>query len=285
MATDQSDNSATCMQTITVNDTNPPSISCPSGLTVSCASQVPVPDTNSVMTSDNCGGAVVVSLQEDSISSSNCPGQFVISRTYRAADQCGNSATCIQTITVNDTNPPSITCPSGLTVSCASQVPVPDTNSVTTSDNCGGAVTVSWQGDSISSSNCAGQFVISRTYRATDQCGNSATCVQTITVNDTNPPSITCPTSLTVGCASQVPAPDTNSVTTSDNCGGAVTVSWQGDSISSSNCASRFVIIRTYRALDLCGNSATCAQTITVQDTNPPSITCTSNLTLSCASQ
>src|SRR5207249_5284975 len=83
----------------------------------------------------------------------------------------------------------SVMCPSNRPVICASQAPPPDTNSVTTSDNCGGAVTVSWQGDSISSSNCPGQFVISRTYRAADQCGNSATCTQTITVQDTNPPS------------------------------------------------------------------------------------------------
>src|SRR5206468_9307064 len=117
---------------------------------------------------------VTVSWQGDSISSSNCVGQFVITRTYRAADQCGNSATCTQTITVQDTTPPSITCPSNLTVSCANQAP-PNTNSVTTSDNSGGAVTVSWQGDSISSSNCPGQFVITRAYRATDQWGNSAT--------------------------------------------------------------------------------------------------------------
>src|SRR5205085_5919608 len=203
-------------QTITVQDTNPPSITCPANLTVNCASQAP-PNTNNVTTSDNCGGPVTVSWEGDSISASNCPGQFVISRTYRAADQCGNSATCTQTITVNDTNAPSITCPDNLTVSCASQVPAPSSRSVTTSDNCGGAVTVNWQGDSISSSNCAGQFIISRTYRATDQCGNSGTCVQTITVNDTNPPSITCPTNLTVSCANLVPAPNTNSVSTSDN--------------------------------------------------------------------
>src|SRR5438876_6668568 len=116
------------------------------------------PNTNDDTTSDSCGGTVTVTWQADSISSSNCPGQFVISRTYRATDQCGNSATCTQTITVNDTNPPSIACPSGLTVSCASQVPVPNTNIVTTSDNCGGAMMVSWQGDSITSSNCPGQF-------------------------------------------------------------------------------------------------------------------------------
>src|SRR5207244_2088729 len=226
-AADQCGSSATCTQTTTVQDTTPPSITCPSNLTVSCANQAP-PNTNSVTTSDNCGGAVTVTWQGDSISSSNCPGQFVISRTYRATDQCGNSATCAQTITVQETKRPCISCQNNLTVSCASQVPAPNTNSVTTSDNCGGAVTVSWQGDSISSSNCLGQFVISRTYRATDQCGNSATCTQTISIQDTNPPSITCPANLTMSCASRVPAPNTNNVTTSDTCGGVVTVSWQG---------------------------------------------------------
>src|SRR5439155_11074014 len=190
--------------------------------------------------------------------------------------------TCAQTITVQDTNPPSLTCPTNLTVSCSSQVPAPDTNSGTTSYNCGGAVTVSWQGDSISSSNCASPFVISRCYRATDLCGNSATCIQTISVQDTNPPSLTCPTNLTASCAGQVPAPNTNSVTAGDNCGGAVTVTWQGDTISSSNCAGQFVISRTYRGTDQCGNSATCIQTITVPDTNPPSLTCPTNLTVTC---
>src|SRR5260370_28077987 len=44
-----------------------------------------------------------------------------------------------------------------------------------------------------------------------------------------NAPSITCPNNLTVSCTGQVPAPDTNSVTATDNCGGAVTVSWRGN--------------------------------------------------------
>src|SRR5947199_5854856 len=181
------------------------------------ASQVPVLPSTTVFRSDNCGGAVTVSWQGDSISSSNCPGQFVISRTYRAADQCGNSATCIQSITVNDTNPPSLTCPTGLAVGCASQVAVPDTNSVTTSDNCGGAVTVSWQGDSISSSNCVGQFIISRTYRARAQEGSGGNESRTITVNDTKPPNTTDPTHATVECATQRPKPKPNKGTDRDN--------------------------------------------------------------------
>ena len=36
----------------------------------------------------------------------------------------------------------------------------------------GGSPTVSFVGDTLSASNCANQFVITRTYRATDACGN-----------------------------------------------------------------------------------------------------------------
>src|SRR5204863_8607647 len=100
-------------------------------------------------------------------SSSHSPRPFPTRRSSDLTDLCGNSATCAQTITVQDTNPPSLTCPTNLTVSCASQVPAPDTNSVTTSDNCGGAVTVSWQGDSISRTNGDTCEVMTRTYRVT----------------------------------------------------------------------------------------------------------------------
>src|SRR5206468_4810364 len=131
-----------------------------------------------------------------------------LTRTYRATDACGNSQTCTQTITVNDTTAPAISCPAAVTVACASAVPAPDTASVTASDNCGGAPVVSFVGDSMSASNCLNQFKITRTYRATDACGNSQTCTQTITVNDTTAPAISCPAAVTVACASAVPAPD-----------------------------------------------------------------------------
>ena len=78
----------------------------------------------------------------------------------------------------------------------ASGVPAPDISSVTASDGCGGAVTVTWEGDTMSLSNCVNQFTLTRTYKAADLCGNSATCTQTITVNDTTPPSITCPAAV-----------------------------------------------------------------------------------------
>ncbi|MBK9338332.1 MAG: hypothetical protein IPM98_18035 [Lewinellaceae bacterium] len=69
-----------------------------------------------------------------------CP--TTISRTYQAEDACGNTERCTQTITVDDKIKPAASCPSNTTVSCTNQVPAVDVSSVTTSDNCGGTVTV-----------------------------------------------------------------------------------------------------------------------------------------------
>src|SRR5205823_8742912 len=122
--------------------------------------------------------------------------------------------------------------------------------------------TVTWQGGSISPSTCACRLVVSRTCRAPDLCGNTSACPLTITVQDTNPPSLTCPTNLTVSCSSQVPAPDTNSVTTGDNCGGAVTGSEERRAGRARKCARRHAINGGDRARDSCGNRRTGAQNL-----------------------
>ena len=283
-ATDACGSPATCVQMIIVNDQTPPSITCPTNVTVSCAGQVPTANPASVITSDNCGGAVTVTFVGDVISNQTCANRYTITRTYQATDACGNVAMCAQIITVNDQTAPSITCPATLTVSCAGQVPTANPASVITSDNCGGAVTVTFVGDIISNQTCANRFTITRTYLATDACGNTASCAQMITVNDQTPPTITCPGNVSVTCASQVPLGSNTAAVTSDNCGGAVTVTF-ADVISNQICANRFTITRTYRAIDACGNTATCAQTITVNDQTAPTITCPGNISVTCASQ
>ena len=280
-ATDACGNSATCTQTITVNDNTPPMITCPAAVTVQCASAVPPPAPSTVTATDNCGPATV-SWVTDVISDQTCANHYRITRIYIAVDQCGNFATCTQTIIVMDNTPPTIQCPAAVTVQCESAVPAPSAASVTASDNCG-AVTVTWGGDVISNQVCANKYTITRTYRATDACGNFATCTQVITVNDNTPPTIQCPAALTVQCASAVPQPSPGTVVASDNCG-AVTVTWGGDVISNQVCANKFTITRTYRATDACGNFATCTQVIRVNDNTPPTIQCPAALTVQCAS-
>jgi len=287
-ATDSCGNSATCSQVITVNDNNGPTITCPGPLTVSCAAQVPPPDTNLVIVSDGCtGGSITRAFVSDVISGQTCANRYTLTRTYRATDICGNVSTCTQIITVNDQTPPTLTCPGPLTVSCSSDVPAPNISLVTgVSDNCVGTVTVSHISDVISGQTCANRYTITRTYRATDVCGNTAQCTQTITVNDQTPPTLTCPGPVTVSCASQLPPVNINSVTgVSDNCPGTVTVTHISDVTSGQTCTNRFTVTRTYRATDVCGNTAQCTQIITVNDQTPPTISCPPPATVSCASQ
>src|SRR5438477_1633488 len=74
---------------------------CPSPtLSVQCLSGVPAAATVTAM--DNCSGVVPVTFNEtQSNPGSSCNN--VITRTWTAVDSCGNTASCSQTITVNDT--------------------------------------------------------------------------------------------------------------------------------------------------------------------------------------
>jgi hypothetical protein len=183
-------------------------------------------------------------------------------------------------ITVNDQTPPTIGCPADVTVSCTGAVPPVNTSGVFVNENCAGVVTVTHVGDVISNQVCDHQYTITRTYLATDACGQTASCAQIITVNDQTPPTITCPANITVSCASEVPAPNPGSVTTSDNCSGTIVVTHVGDVITNQTCANRFTLTRTYHAADACGNSATCAQIITVNDLTAPVIVCPADITI-----
>src|SRR6478672_7667771 len=68
------------------------------------------------------------------------------------------------------------------------------------------------------------------------------------TVSWTVPPVISGPADLQVQCRDEVPPPDLNRVTATDNCG-PVTKSHLGDSAVTNGCA--MVISRTYAAIDV----------------------------------
>ena len=89
---------------------------------------------------------------------------------------------------------------------------------------------------------------------------------------DTEPPTFSCPGDLFVQCSDPTPYPSYAAFlaaggTASDDCGiDDESFSWVSDLSDNNTCPE--VIIRTYRIEDLCGNEATCEQTITVNDVN-----------------
>ena len=108
--------------------------------------------------------------------------------TLTVTDADGAISTCVAVVTVIDNTNPSITCPADITVSCASDVPAVDIETVTVTDNC--PVTVSHVSDVITNQSCANRYTLTRTYSASDASGNSATCSQVITVFDNTAPQI-----------------------------------------------------------------------------------------------
>jgi hypothetical protein len=265
-ATDACGNEATCQQIITVDDTTPPQITCPAGITVSCLAEKPQPNPALCTVTDNCDPAPSVVFVSDVQNGTGCP--FTITRKYSAMDHCGNIASCEQIITVHDQTPPVLVdCPQNVTVNCGN---VPPVANVTATDNCNGNVSVVF-GETTTPGNCAYNYTITRTWTATDACGNVASCQQTITVQDVTPPQIACPNGVTVECIANKPQPNPALVTATDNCDPNPVVVWVSDVVGQQRCPAQ--IIRTYRATDACGNQATCTQIITVEDRTAPSFT------------
>ena len=68
-------------------------------------------------------------------------------------------------------------------------------------DNCDSAPTVTYDDSIAPSQNCIQEYTITRTWLATDDCGNTSTCTQVIVVDDRTAPVITfCPANVTIEC-------------------------------------------------------------------------------------
>ena len=261
-ATDDCGNTSTASQTITFEDTTPPVfVNVPSDITIDCEDGTADPGTATA--SDNCDTDVDISY-EDVVGDDGCAGDG-ITRIWRATDNCGNSVTATQNITVNDDQAPTI---SGvgpdMTIEC-DETPV--FSNPNASDNCDNDVAIS-SDDTSASDNCAGGSV-TRTWTATDDCGNTSTASQTITFEDTTPPVfVDVPSDITVDCDEAAPGP--GSASAEDNCDTNVDISYE-DTEGEDGCAGDG-ITRTWTATDDCGNSATAVQNITLEDDQAPTI-------------
>ena len=261
---------------MTVVDTTPPSITCAGNKTVECGSAW---SFDAPSASDTCGSVTVSIVSTTTNTTGHCGNTFDATRTWKATDACNNnSATCSQTVTVVDTTGPSITCPPAKQLQCADSTAPANTGSATATDNCGGAVTITYT-DAPTPANCTGKAGIARTWKATDGCNNSSTCVQQITFVDTTAPSLTCPPDKQLQCGDSTTPTNTGTATATDNCGGAVTITYT-DAATPTNCTGKPGIARTWKATDGCNNSSTCVQQITFVDTTPPTITCPASMTI-----
>jgi len=270
------------VQTIYVVDNTPPVWNIvPTDLTVECDGQGNLYDLEMWLSNysgyDNCGEVTVTNNYSGLSDLCGLTGSATV--TFTLADECGNSINATATFTIADTQAPVFTyVPANITVECSGnfEVEMPQA-----SDVCSSTVTILYLGEVRTDGNCANNYTLTRTWSATDECNNVATCTQVITVQDITPPQFTyIPENVTVECDE---IPEVGTPTATDNCDTDVTITYIGQEIINGNCPNNYTILRTWSATDNCQNSATATQTITVNDVTPPVFTVIpENLTVEC---
>ncbi len=263
--------------------------SLPGDVTYTCVSDVPAPvDPVGI---DNCpppGGTptdVTVMLINESTIPAACDGGS-FTRTWEATDLSGNTATYVQTITINgDVDDPIITgFPTSLTEAC-------DT-----------ADYVTWLADQraafmATDGGCGVEFLVDDApatftglcgsldvvFTAIDSCNNSASVTVNYTMLDNEDPVVAAPggTTQTIQCDDSGNLPEdqildwmNTNLTVTDNCTAPMDIVWSHDytSLSGGCGGTTGTASVTYTAEDLCGRTDQITIDFTVQDSNDPDI-------------
>jgi hypothetical protein len=193
--------------------------------------------------------------------SNGCESTFT--RTWTATDECGNSSTFDQYITIVDTQAPVV---NPYTMAIDMPCDAVSNNIMISAEDCN-EVVITYT-DEYVSGGCAGKIM--RTYAVSDVCGNqtSGLIQQIITLIDVTAPTVaTAPADVEIECGEEAPA---YSPIWNDNCDQELSLS-DSSSITSDACTS--VIYQSWTASDACGNSTTVSRTITIVDSTAPEFT------------
>lgn len=105
---------------------------------------------------------------------------------FKATDEAGNSNTCMVNVTVQDKAKPIITCPANITIDCEAPRDIASTGGFATAiDNCPG-VEVILKSENESIDQCM-TGSIRRTFEATDNSDQTASCSYTVTIINQTP--------------------------------------------------------------------------------------------------
>lgn len=190
MVTDSFDESDNCSASVTVADTEDPSITAPDDVLDECTSPVGTPtDLGTPATDDACDLSLTIT--------NDAPPLFPLGETtveWTALDFSGNSASDNQTVTIVDTTPPDLTAPSDIIAECTSPDGTPvDLGDPLVSDICDASVDFFNDAPPL--------FPVATTpvlWTATDDSGNQSLDGQDVTVQDTIPPVIYCNAPATI---------------------------------------------------------------------------------------
>lgn len=255
VATDSAGNTGACSFSVTVTETQPPVITCPSNIILPASPDCVVVEYPLPTATDNCPDVAVICTPGPG----ECfePGVTVV--TCVATDRSGNTATCSFTVQVGSCT---LTCPGNIT-------------KTTDPNQCGAVVTYAAPSGSscgtITCSPASGSFFPKGTTTVNCSSATGSTCSFTVTVNDTQAPTINCPANIVTGnTPGQCSAAVTYAVTASDNCPGVGTPAC---SPASGSVFPLGVTTVSCSVADAGGRTSSCSFTVRVNDTQAPVLT------------
>ncbi len=293
-------NSSFCETYVVIQDNVTPTITCPANTTVNCSTTPNTAFATSVLgnatATDNCPiTAGSITFVDVPVSNGYSCNSFV--RTFRATDLSGNSSTCNQTVTVQDLVKPVFTSlPQSDTISCSDPLVLAPTLKAT--DNCTPADSIKivfTQVKTDSVGECGKyEYKVTRTWTATDKCGNTAIHTQILKVEDVaEPVFLGMPDTITVSSANfptntdcTVPLSfdvaqylsdcqsDTSILVTNDAPHGNLSTD-----ISGNYTVGNYLV--SFSAIDACGNVGLDSVFIVVRDNSVPTVICNDNVVIS----
>ncbi|RRQ21050.1 S8 family peptidase [Thiohalobacter thiocyanaticus] len=240
-------------------DTQPPVVTAPAAVTVEATGALTGVTLGSASAHDDIDGNL--NAVPDTT------GPFPVgshSVTWTATDSAGNTGSAIQSVTVQDTTAPEVQAPADLTVQSTGDAVAVDLGSASASDRVDGSLSAS--ADNI------GPFALGThtvTWTATDAAGNSGSDTQTVvvTLSDVTAPVVSAPPDILIEASGSLTAVALGSASAVDNIDGSLS--------ASPNRSGPFPVgshTVTWTATDSAGNTGSATQTVSVQDTTPPSL-------------
>ncbi|GJQ05096.1 hypothetical protein CAPN009_15110 [Capnocytophaga canimorsus] len=252
------DQSVNFEQTIFVRDDKSPVFKEPLPTNVS-VEENKVPAQVDLTATDNCSENIQVTKSQETKEEN---GNRIIIYKWEASDECGNKATHTQKVTVIPSEINFVgELPKNMTVTCEKEISSVPTLSA--SGNCNPKVV--YNGETKSNEKCKNDYVLTRSWTATNDCGKSITHTQIITIKDDVKPTFsrTLPTDISV---EENNIPTQVDLDATDNCSGVQVTKSQEEREENGN----KVIIYKWEVSDECGNKTTHTQKVTVKKSSQP---------------
>ena len=274
LATDPSGNQNTCSFYIQINDAQAPTALC-KDITVQMSPSHTATITGADIdngSSDNCG----IGALTPSITNFDCNDVGTTSTvTLTVTDVNGNSSTCTSNVTAAADVNPCCDPPQAFCKNVTVQLDAAGDASITTGDiDNGSTADCGLQSLSLSQTDfdCADVGIKTVTLTVTDNNGNISTCTANVEVEDNVAPTALCmdiTAQLNIsGIVTVFPASLNNG--SFDNCG----IATLGGPPTVYNCGNVGSNTLTLTVEDINGNTSTCTANVTVQDNTPPIAVC-----------